>query len=97
MATLHIVSRSPWAANDLQSALRFIGPNDALLLCGDAVYALTDAEWRKTLHKQTHDNTFALDEDLLARQVTTTDNCRVVDYDAMVSLSIQFDRVNNWL
>lgn len=96
MATLHIVSRSPWAASDLQSALRFIGTDDALLLCGDAVYALTDTDCRTALHKHTN-STFALDEDLLARQITATDNCLVVDYAAMVDLSIRFDRVNNWL
>ena len=40
MATLHILSHSPFADSRLASCLRLLGAQDALLLCGDAVYAL---------------------------------------------------------
>lgn len=43
MATLHIVSHSPFADTRLDSCLRLLGTHDGLLLCGDAAYALMPA------------------------------------------------------
>ena len=40
MSTLHVLSHSPFGDERLGSCLRVIGPNDALLLSGDATYAL---------------------------------------------------------
>ena len=40
MSTLHVLSHSPFGDDRLTSCLRVIGANDALLLTGDAVYAL---------------------------------------------------------
>ena len=40
MATLHILSHSPFADSRLASCLRLLGAADGLLLSGDAVYAL---------------------------------------------------------
>ena len=40
MATLHILSHSPFADSRLASCLRLLGTADGLLLSGDAVYAL---------------------------------------------------------
>ena len=40
MATLHVLSHSPFADSRLASCLRLLGADDALLLSGDAVYAL---------------------------------------------------------
>ena len=42
MATLHVLSHSPFTDSRLSSCLRILGSQDALLLCGDAVYALQD-------------------------------------------------------
>ncbi len=43
MSTLHVLSHSPFSDNRLTSCLRLLGTKDALLLCGDAVYALQTA------------------------------------------------------
>ncbi|WP_413770140.1 DsrH/TusB family sulfur metabolism protein, partial [Vibrio vulnificus] len=40
MSTLHVLSHSPFGDNRLTSCLRVLGDQDALLLCGDATYAL---------------------------------------------------------
>jgi tRNA 2-thiouridine synthesizing protein B len=37
MATLHVLSHSPFTDSRLSSCLRILGSQDALLLCGDAV------------------------------------------------------------
>jgi len=40
MTTLHVIAHSPFGDERLASCLRLLGTDDALLLCGDAVYAL---------------------------------------------------------
>ncbi|MGO3534092.1 DsrH/TusB family sulfur metabolism protein, partial [Pseudomonas helleri] len=40
MTTLHVLSHSPFSDTRLSSCLRVLGTDDALLLTGDAVYAL---------------------------------------------------------
>ena len=40
MATLHLLSHSPFSDSRLSSCLRLLGADDGLLLTGDAVYAL---------------------------------------------------------
>ena len=39
MKTLHVIAHSPFGDERLASCLRLLGAEDALLLCGDAVYA----------------------------------------------------------
>ena len=40
MSTLHVLSHSPFGDERLTSCLRLLGAADALLLSGDAAYAL---------------------------------------------------------
>ncbi|WP_426139979.1 sulfurtransferase complex subunit TusB [Pseudomonas sp. DWP3-1-2] len=99
MATLHVLSHSPFADTRLTSCLRLLGSQDALLLCGDATYALTQATPPRSA-LEAHINTFelyALEEDVSARAITLPDWVRRVDYAGFVELSIRFDRVNTWL
>jgi tRNA 2-thiouridine synthesizing protein B len=99
MATLHVLSHSPFSDSRLSSCLRLLGPTDGLLLCGDAVYALQPG----TAQRQALDlmpmgiGLFALDEDLCARALTTPARVQVVDYPGFVELSCRFDKVNSWL
>ncbi|MDD0975765.1 sulfurtransferase complex subunit TusB [Pseudomonas fontis] len=98
MSTLHVISHSPFGDNRLSSCLCLLGPNDGLLLCGDAVYALQPgSEPLKTL--QAHNleqRLFALAEDLQARAINS-DAVNAVDYPAFVALSLHYDKVNSWL
>lgn len=99
MATLHMLSHSPFSDSRLSSCLRLLGPNDALLLCGDAVYALQPGSvQRQALELMPNSiGLFALDEDLNARAIDAPQRLQSVDYAGFVGLSCRFDKVNSWL
>ncbi|MFG0631391.1 sulfurtransferase complex subunit TusB [Pseudomonas sp. xss_2] len=101
MTTLHVIAHSPFGDNRLQSCLRLLGADDALLLCGDAVYALrTGTEPQRLLQAASLEaRLYALDEDLQARGIGGIDGAlaEAVDYPAFVALSLKYDKVNSWL
>ena len=98
MTTLHVIAHSPFGDNRLQSCLRILGADDALLLCGDAVYALrTGTEPQRLLQAASLEaRLYALDEDLQARGIDSA-LAKAVDYPAFVALSLMYDKVNSWL
>ncbi|AZC27465.1 MULTISPECIES: sulfurtransferase complex subunit TusB [Pseudomonas] len=98
MSTLHVLSHSPFTDDRLASCLRLLGSADALLLCGDAAYALqpgtapcNELEARDGL------KLYVLEEDLRARGLALPAWAEAVDYPGFVELSIQHDKVNTWL
>ena len=94
MATLHVVSHSPFTDTRLDSCLRVLGERDAVLLCGDGTYALRrDDPALAALGERL----FVLQEDLQARGLTLPADANAVDYPGFVDLSIRFDKVNTWL
>lgn len=99
MATLHVLSHSPFSDSRLSSCLRLLGANDGLLLSGDAVYALQPGSAQRQALELMPDNIglFALDEDLTARAISAPQRVQVVDYAGFVELSCRFDKVNSWL
>lgn len=99
MATLHLLSHSPFADNSLASCLRLLGANDGVMLSGDAVYALqAGSSHQSTLLALPQSVAlYALEEDLQARGIRTTERFQVVDYPAFVALCAQYDKVNSWL
>ena len=98
MSTLHVIAHSPFGDNRLSSCLRLLGPEDALLLCGDAVYALQPGSApRQALQAAAlGPRLYALDEDLQARAISS-ELAKAVDYAAFVELSLHHDKVNSWL
>ncbi|UXL37001.1 MULTISPECIES: sulfurtransferase complex subunit TusB [Pseudomonas] len=95
MSTLHVLSHSPFSDTRLGSCLRLLGSDDALLLSGDAVYAvLPQGSALTPLQEKT---VFILEEDLLARNLDCPQWATCVDYPAFVELSIRYDKVNSWL
>jgi len=98
MTTLHVISHSPFGDNRLDSCLRLLGADDALLLCGDAVYALRTGSGplRKLEAAALDDRLYALAEDLQARAIDST-LAKAVDYPAFVELSLHYHKVNSWL
>ncbi|MDB6142511.1 MAG: sulfur relay protein DsrH [Pseudomonas sp.] len=99
MSTLHVLSHSPFADTRLTSCLRLLGADDAILLCGDAVYALREASAPlQALEAQIESlKLFVLEEDLLARHLPLPRWVESVDYPGFVALSVRFDKVNTWL
>ena len=99
MATLHLLSRSPFADTSAASCLRLLGEGDGLLLTGDAVYALRPgSEPCAALQRLPADRPlFALAEDLEARGLAAPTFVRAVDYAGFVELTLRFARTNSWL
>lgn len=97
MSTLHVLSHSPFGDDRLTSCLRLIGSADALLLSGDAVYALQAGTAPFTALQNRQINVFALAEDAQARAIEVPDWAEAIDYPAFVELSIHHDKVNSWL
>ncbi|MCF7534228.1 sulfurtransferase complex subunit TusB [Pseudomonas petrae] len=99
MATLHVLSHSPFTDSRLSSCLRVLGSDDAIFLCGDASYALrADTATAQLLSAKTGRlKLFVLDEDATARNIALPDWAQGVDYAGFVALSVQYDKVNTWL
>jgi len=97
MSTLHVISSSPFADTRLGSCLRTLGPNDGLLLCGEAVQALRPGTpMALRLGTLAGARLYALDEDCLARGLESVE-AEQVDYPGFVELSLRYTRVNTWL
>ena len=99
MATLHLLSRSPFTDTSGASCLRLLGAGDGLLLTGDAVYALQPGSRPfEVLSALPADRAmFALAEDLAARGLAAPDFVQAVDYPGFVELTLRFERTNSWL
>lgn len=95
MSTLHLLSHSPFDDHRLSSCLRLLGTDDALMLTGDAVYALLpDSTWATQLQGL---QVFALSEDLAARGIQPTPQAKPLDYPGFVQCCLDFDKVNSWV
>ena len=97
MSTLHVLSQSPFGDDRLTSCLRVIGAADALLLSGDAAYALQPGTAPFNTLGSRGLKLFVLAEDAQARDLQTPDWAKAIDYPAFVELSIHYDKVNSWL
>ncbi|MFJ2327209.1 sulfurtransferase complex subunit TusB [Pseudomonas sp. NPDC087690] len=97
MSTLHVLSHSPFGDDRLSSCLRLIGSADALLLSGDAVYALQPGTAPFSALQTRQIKLFVLAEDAQARAIEVPEWAEVIDYPAFVELSIHHDKVNSWL
>ncbi len=97
MATLHLLSRSPFSNDQLASCLRLLDQDDALLLTGDAVYALLPGS--EPARQLAGVRLFALEEDLAARNLQPDGHPELIrlDYPGFVALTCQYSRVNSWL
>jgi len=99
MATLHLLSRSPFSDNQFNSCLRFLSDADGLLLSGDAVYAVQPdtAPYAALQNLPESIGLFALEEDLKARALKAPPGLQALDYPAFVELCTRYARVNSWL
>ncbi|WP_417781594.1 sulfurtransferase complex subunit TusB [Stutzerimonas xanthomarina] len=100
MATLHLLSHSPFSDDRLVSCLRLLSVDDALLLCGDAVYALQNGTAQCQALELMPDSIalFALAEDVAARGLGAPPaRLQQVDYESFVELCCRFERTNSWL
>lgn len=99
MTTLHILSRSPFNDASFSSGLRLLAAGDALLLTGDAAWALQPGTAPAASLAALNQSicVLVLEEDLLARGLQAPAGVQVVDYAGFVALTLQHARVNSWL
>lgn len=102
MSLLHIVNKSPFERNALQSCLRLAGDDHAVLLIEDAVVAaLSGSEPAAHLNDSTKRlSVYALGPDLDARGLPrdrVIDDIEIIDYERFVALCCEHDSVQSWL
>lgn len=102
MAILHILAHSPFSDGRFASCLSLLkaGSGQAVLLTGDAVYALLpETAPRKLLQQLAEGQLFALAEDAVARNVQhhIPHAEMLVDYAGFVALCDRYPRINSWL
>jgi tRNA 2-thiouridine synthesizing protein B len=102
MSVLHIVNKSPFDRNSLDTCLRMARPSSAILLIEDGVYAVQGNSAAATKLKQAMENhpVYALQPDIQARGVSEEnmlDGITLVDYDGFVELATEYDKLQSWL
>ena len=102
MSVLHIVNKSPYERNSLDTCLRLARAGSALLLIEDGVYALRqDSAAAKKLQDAAGDITlYALEPDLQARGLSAASaisGIELVDYDGFVKLTTEYEKLQSWL
>jgi tRNA 2-thiouridine synthesizing protein B len=98
---LHIINKSPFETNTLDTCLRMAQPGHAVLLIEDGVYAATRGSAAEAHLRQacTTLKVYALQPDMDARGVTSKviDGVNLVDYGGFVDLTEQHDTSHSWL
>ena len=101
MSTLHTINKSPFDRNSLDSCLRVISDNDAILFIEDGVYAATGTSFSDAVKAAAKSHSvYVLGPDLSARGMKEdgiVKGVKVVDYDGFVDLVTENDKVNSWL
>lgn len=104
MAMLHIVNKSPFERNALESCLAHTLAGDTVLLIEDAVIAaVTGTCLAPELQIAMKDRSvaiYALAPDLAARGVSTQrilDGIQIVDYAGFVDLTVAHAKTQSWL
>jgi tRNA 2-thiouridine synthesizing protein B len=98
MSMLHLVNKSPYENNNLNTASSIMKSGDALLLIEDAVYAAVKSG--KASAMLAGHTVSVMGPDLAARGITEdklADGVNVVDYAGFVELVEENDKVQSWL
>ncbi|HEA26092.1 MAG TPA: sulfurtransferase complex subunit TusB [Ectothiorhodospiraceae bacterium] len=98
---LHIVNKSPFDKNSLESCLSCAQDGSAVLLYEDGVYgAIKGSVFAEKLQTaMTNITVYALEPDVKARGIAdkVIDGIKLVDYDGFVALTAEKEVVNSWL
>lgn len=99
---LHVVNKSPFERNALESCLRVAKLGSSVLLIEDGVYAaLAKATHAEKLVARMEDFSFyVLGPDVSARGLSDSplvDGINVVDYEGFVDLVAEHDTTQSWL
>jgi len=99
---LHLINKSPYDRNALDSCLRLAQAGSSILLIEDGVYAaLSKAESAEAVSKRMENlDIYVLGPDVSARGLDDTpliDGINVVDYGGFVDLVVEHDVAQSWL
>ena len=98
---LHIVNKSPYERNSLESCLRLATKGSAVLLIEDGVYGATKggSVETKVQGAMADLKVYALDADLQARGIAdrVLEGVTVVDYGGFVDLVAEHSNLQSWL
>ena len=99
---LHTVNKSPFEKNSLETCLRLAEDNSSILLIEDGVYgALKNTSFESTIiSMQKASKFYALGPDLKARGLDKSSlisNIEIIDYKEVVKLTVENDKIQNWL
>ena len=99
---LHLINKSPFDRNALDSCLRLAKTGSSILLLEDGVYAaMSKAVSAEAVNSRMGDLTFyVLGPDVSARGLDDTaliDGINVVDYGGFVDLVVEHDVAQSWL
>jgi len=98
---LHIVNKSPFERNSLESCLRLASKGSAVLLTEDGVYGATKGSSveGKVQAAMANVKVYALGPDLQARGMANRvlDGVTVVDYGGFVDLVAEYSNCQSWL
>jgi tRNA 2-thiouridine synthesizing protein B len=99
---LHTVNKSPFEKNSLETCLRLAEDNSSILLIEDGVYgALKNTSFESTIiSMQKASKFYALGPDLKARGLDKSSlisNIEIIDYKEFVKLTVENDKIQNWL
>ena len=100
MSVLHIVNKSPFDRNSLETCLRLARPGSAILLIEDGVYALRANTGAAESLGNSELPVYALQPDIQARGLSEDsmiDGVALVDYDGFVQLATEYDKLQSWL
>ena len=102
MSMLHLINKSPFERNALESCLRLVTPGSSILLIEDGVYAgLANASDAEKIAARMEDVSFhVLGPDVSARGLGETpliEGINVVDYEGFVDLVAEHDVTQSWL
>ena len=102
MAVLHIINKSPFERNSLDSCLRLAKKGAAILLIEDGIYAAqkNTAVTDKINTAVARHKVYALEPDLDARGIDKNgiiDGISLVDYEGFVQLATEYSGVQSWL
>ena len=98
MSILHLVNKSPYERNSLDTCVGYCRDGDTLLLIEDGVYAAIKTG--SAASKLSGLDVAALDADLKARGISEdklVEGVKVVDYADFVDLVEAKDKVQSWL
>jgi len=99
---LHIINKSPFERNSLESCLRLAKTGSSILFIEDGVYAtLANAAHAGKISSRMDDVSFyVLDPDVAARglsDLSMLDGVTAVDYEGFVDLVAECDATQSWL